>query len=79
MEIEVKAATILLDKANPKLDSTTFSLEVADGATVRELLEMLCLPAGLVGSVTINKKRQPVDTVLSAGDRVAIIPAIFGG
>jgi molybdopterin converting factor small subunit len=79
MDIEVRVATILLNKASPRLESTDFSLTLSDGADVRGLIEALGIPEGLVGSVTITKKRTALDTPISDGDRVAIIPAISGG
>ncbi len=79
MEIDVKVATILTRKAKPPLESTTFRLTVPDGITAGGLVEMVGVPAALVGSITVNKRRRPVDTVLSHGDAVAIIPSISGG
>jgi molybdopterin converting factor small subunit len=79
MEIEVKVATILLKKAEPELASTSFSMDIPEGADVEWLIDALGLPRKLVGSVTINKKRSPTDTVISESDLVAIIPAISGG
>jgi len=79
MEITVRVATILLKKADPPLASTRFTLEVPEGLEVRGLIDTLSMPAKLVGSVTINKKRQPMEAVIAPGDVVAIIPAISGG
>lgn len=79
MEIEVKVATILLKKAVPPLESTEFRMTVPDGTSIEELIDSLGLPGKLVGSVTVNKKRRPLDTVVGPSDRVAIIPAISGG
>jgi molybdopterin converting factor small subunit len=79
MDIRVKVATILLNKASPRLESTDLSLTLTEGTDVRGLIEALGIPVGLVGSVTINKKRQALDAPVSNGDRVAIIPAISGG
>lgn len=79
MDIEVKVATILLDKASPRLESTDFSLTLAEGTDVHGLIAVLGIPPGMVGSVTINKKRQSLEAAIRGGDRVAIIPAISGG
>lgn len=79
MEIEVKVATILLKKAEPHLRSTDFSLTVEDGTTVHQLIDIIGMPHKLVGSVTVNKRRQGLDTVINPSDKVAIIPAISGG
>jgi molybdopterin converting factor small subunit len=79
MDIEVKVATILLEKASPRLESTAFSLTLAEGTDVRGLIAVLGIPPGMVGSVTINKKRQSLEAAIRSGDKVAIIPAISGG
>jgi|BarGraNGADG00312_2_1021985.scaffolds.fasta_scaffold00676_9 molybdopterin converting factor small subunit len=79
MDINVKVATILMKKADPVLETSVFPLTVPEKTDVRGLVELLGIPAKLVGSVTINKRRRPVDTELCPGDNVAIIPAISGG
>jgi len=79
MKIFLKVATILLDKADPKLESTGFELTLPDGTDVGGMLLALGLESRLVGSVTINKKRRPLDAPIAEGDHVAVIPAISGG
>lgn len=79
MKIDVKVSTILLKKAVPPLERVEFELEVPDGLDVEGLIGSLGIPAGLVGSVTVNSRRSPRDAVVSPGDTVAIIPAISGG
>jgi sulfur carrier protein ThiS len=79
MKVNVKVATILLKKAMPPLDSVNFELEVPDGTDVEGLIGSLGIPAELVGSVTVNNRRSPRDSVISPGDTVAVVPAISGG
>ncbi len=79
MDIRVKVATILLGKAVPPLELSSFGLEVPVGMDVESLVASLGIPAGLVGSVTVNNRRSPLGRVLAPGDTVAIIPAISGG
>ncbi len=79
MLINVKVATVLLKKAVPPLERVEFELDVPDGSDVEALISSLGIPAGLVGSVTVNNRRSPRDAAVSAGDTVAIIPAISGG
>jgi len=79
MNIEIKVATILLDKANPKLHTTRFDMTLPDGTDVAGLLDALGLEDRLVGSVTINKRRSRMDAAIADGDLVAVIPAISGG
>jgi molybdopterin converting factor small subunit len=79
MDINVKVATVLARRAVPPLEQITFPLTLEQETDVTALVERLGIPLKLVGSVTINKKRSPLDTQLADGDDVAIIPAISGG
>jgi len=79
MNIEIKVATILLDKANPKLHTTRFDMTLPDGTNVTGMLDALGLEDRFVGSVTINKRRSRLDAGIADGDLVAVIPAISGG
>jgi molybdopterin converting factor small subunit len=79
MDIKVKVATVLARRAVPPLEQISFPLTVDEGTDVTALIEKLGIPVKLVGSVTINKKRSPLETALADGDSVAIIPAISGG
>jgi molybdopterin converting factor small subunit len=79
MDIQVKVATILLRKAGPPLERSSFGLEVPVGMDVEGLVASLGIPGGLVGSVTVNNHRSPLERMLAPGDTVVIIPAISGG
>lgn len=79
MNIQVKVATILMNKAVPPVEKRSFELEVPEGTDVEALMRMLGIPRHLVGSVTVNKRRCGADRVLDRGDSVAIVPAISGG
>ena len=79
MKIAVKVATILLNKAEPKLACTQFDMDLPDGTDVAGMIEALGLEKRLVGSVTINKKRSPLDAAIADGDVVAVVPAVAGG
>jgi len=79
MEVKVRVATILLRKAEPPLGKNEFPFTLEDGSDVRRLISDLGLPEALVGSVTVNRKRCPLERTLEEGDAVAIVPAISGG
>lgn len=79
MEVRVKVATILLNKADPPLEKSEFARSIEEGSDVGRLIMDLGIPPRLVGSVTVNKKRSGWDRRLVEGDAVAIIPAISGG
>jgi molybdopterin converting factor small subunit len=60
------------------------SVELADGATVAQLLETLgrrvasqtALPAPMIA---VNRRYAAPSTILRAGDEVAVIPPVAGG
>lgn len=79
VEINVRVATILLSKADPPLGSGRFSLSVEEGTDIEMLIESIGVPPRLVGSVTVNKRRSPLNRVLLDGDLVFVLPAISGG
>ncbi|NVM21255.1 MAG: MoaD/ThiS family protein [Desulfobacterales bacterium] len=49
-------------------------IEVADGATVRDLVAGMGLEPGDIEAVFINGCVEPIDSLLHHGDRVAIVP-----
>jgi sulfur carrier protein ThiS len=79
MNLRVKVATILLKKAVPPLSASEFDISVPEGTDIKSLIELLGIPADLVGSVTVDKKRRDRDFELSEGDRVGMVPSISGG
>lgn len=52
--------------------------DVAEGATIGDVIEMLSLPDE-PRVLFVNSKRATEATVLSEGDRLAIFPPIAGG
>lgn len=79
MEIKVRVATILLNKADPPIANREFACFLDEGSDVKRLVSELGIPFQLVGSVTVNRKRSRWDRELEEGDTVAIVPAISGG
>lgn len=66
------------------LGANEFALDVADGATVNDVLgHVRSLPgAGRLPSaplVAVNERYAKLGRVLAAGDEVAIIPPVAGG
>jgi len=56
-----------------------FPVEVADGATVRDLIRQLQLPEDEVRLVFVNAVACERDRVLSDGDELGIFPPVGGG
>ncbi len=74
MEIKVRATSDLADLMPP---SGKVFLE--DGANVGDLLKLLGLNPETVMLVVINKQLGDIDTVLTDGATVELIPPISGG
>ncbi|MBI3978087.1 MAG: MoaD/ThiS family protein [Chloroflexi bacterium] len=55
------------------------TVDVHEGATVRELAEQLDIPAHLVYTVLVNGDQQDEQARLRDGDEVALFPPMAGG
>lgn len=53
--------------------------ELADGATVGDLLEHYGVSLKSVSLVTINRQKADLQTRLSPGDEINVIPTALGG
>ncbi|HLN62022.1 MAG TPA: MoaD/ThiS family protein [Symbiobacteriaceae bacterium] len=62
----------------PQLRQAVF-VELADSATVAELLASLKVPAELPSVVSCNQERVSLDHVLADGDTVLLISPLAGG
>ncbi len=56
-----------------------FTVDLPEGATVKELIEKLGIGEGEVKQVFIRHKSRPFDCKLEEGDHIAVFPAIAGG
>jgi molybdopterin synthase sulfur carrier subunit len=54
-------------------------VELPDGATVGQLVEMLQLPADQVKVIFVNHTVREHEHTLEDGDRVAVFPPVGGG
>lgn len=75
LTIELQA---YLDQYAPGVDPV-FDYEVADGATVRDMVEKLGIPAELAGVIVVSDAATSPDHVLRDGDRVTLLPPLAGG
>ena len=79
MKVNVKLYA-LLRKYHPGPNrSIPLEVIVPEGATVRDLIPALSLPADFVRSAFINNEARPLDWQLAEGDLVAIFPPVVGG
>jgi molybdopterin synthase sulfur carrier subunit len=60
-------------------DGQSEMAEVAEGTTIRELLEQLNVPIGTVKVIFLNGIHAKGDEVLKEGDRVGVFPPVAGG
>jgi len=57
----------------------SMAVELADGATIGQLIEHLHLPAAEIKIVFVNSITQKWEHTLSDGDQVGIFPPVGGG
>ena len=55
------------------------TMEVAEGTTIRELLDVLNVPAEAVKIIFVNGVHAEGGEVLKEGDRVGVFPPVAGG
>ena len=77
----VTVSVLAFGPLSEKLGGREHSCVVPLGSTVRELLKHLELDEWLAIGLTIaiNGDRCKVETVLSAGDEIALLPPVSGG
>jgi molybdopterin converting factor small subunit len=56
-----------------------FSLHIAEGCTVEDLIGQLGIPPSQVGFATVNLKYTLRSTALKRGDQVTLFPLVTGG
>jgi molybdopterin synthase sulfur carrier subunit len=58
---------------------TTAKIDLADNATISDLVDSLELPAGQVKVIFVNGRIRAPDWTLKSGDEVGIFPPVGGG
>ncbi len=79
MQVHVKLFATLTRYFRNAAPGTPFDIEVADGATVADLVNQLKLPHEEVKVFYINGRARPIDWLLEPGDEVGIFPLVAGG
>ena len=54
-------------------------LEIADPATVKDVLEKMGIPLDMPKVIMLNDRQGAIDDEVVAGDRVTIFPPVGGG
>ena len=79
MHVRVKLFATLRHYAPSEAIGLPFEVDLAEGATVTDLIHHLSLPAEEVKIVYINARARPEDWCLESGDEIGIFPPIGGG
>jgi len=79
MEIEVRLFANLAKLLPPGSQNKRAKMDVKEGATVDDLLNMLNVTQKITNIIMINGIQQGRETQLNEGDTVSIFPPIAGG
>lgn len=79
MKIEVALYATLSKYLPPGAQNKKAVIEVKDGATVREVMNQLGIPADLPTILLANGRQAPEGTVLKDGETLSIFPPLAGG
>jgi len=55
------------------------SREVANGTCIADIINMLQIPAGEIGTIMLNNRHSEPGHQLQEGDRLALFPLVGGG
>lgn len=79
MKLHIHLYASLASHLPEKSDRNSCFLEVADGMTIRQLLEQLGIPENAPKILFRNGVHAELDEIMKDGDRVAVFPPIAGG
>jgi sulfur carrier protein ThiS len=79
MNITVKLHGLLRPYHPGPNRSIPMLVEVSEGASPRDVIKQLALPAELARMVVVNDTQATLDTALVEGDRLAFFTVIVGG
>ena len=79
MRVRVKLFAALGRYFSNATPGTPFDIEIADGATLANLVDRLKLPRQEVKVFFVNGRARSIDWPLEAGDDVGIFPLVAGG
>ena len=79
MQVRVKLFATLSRYLSNTGPGIPFEFEVADGATLADLVNLLKLPHEEVKVFFVNGRARPIDWPLEPGDEVGMFPLVAGG
>ncbi|MCG6879282.1 MAG: MoaD/ThiS family protein [Deltaproteobacteria bacterium] len=80
MQIEVRLLTGLKRYLPaPEATGTVRPLEIAEPATVKDVLKKLGIPLHMPKVIMINDRQGALDSEVALGDRITVFPPVGGG
>jgi molybdopterin converting factor small subunit len=79
MQIEVRLFATLRRCIPEMKEKGWIMAEIADGATIADLMQKLDIPVDETKVIMRNFRQADLTDILTDGDRVAFIPAVGGG
>ena len=79
MKVEVRLFATLQPYLPAGARGDSISLDLPAGATVRDVVESLRIPADIACLTVVNGREAALEQVLSPGDELAMFPPLAGG
>jgi len=79
MKVKVQLYAILAKYLPSNAENKTAILELAEGTTVKGILEELKIPEAMPKILLVNGRNTELDKVVVEGDTISIFPPIAGG
>jgi molybdopterin converting factor small subunit len=79
MKIQVALYATLSKYLPPGAENRRAVIEVKDGATVREVMNHLGIPADFPNILLVNGRQAPDGAVLKDGETLSVFPPLAGG
>ena len=79
MKVKVQLYALLAKYLPANAENKTATLEVAEGITVKEILNELKIPEAMPKILLVNGRHAELHRALAEGDTLSIFPPIAGG
>ncbi len=80
MQIEIKLLTQFKQYLpSPDTEGNVRSIEIAEPATVKDVLDKLGIPPDMPKVIMLNDRQGAMDGEVAPGDRMTIFPPVGGG
>lgn len=79
MKVDVYLYATLSSYLPEDASGRSVTLEVSEGASIREIVELLNIPKETIKLLFVNGIHAQMDTILGEGDRLGVFPPVGGG